>query len=172
MALIRCPECQGEISSTSKLCVHCGYILKKRKAKKESNQKPLSWGSLIFAIVCLVFFICLISHGLEEARINEYRFEFSSEYEMRELLKSGRWKLEQNGLYLDVYVEFNENTIIFVDEESNKTIRIEYELDYENSTILDWNEEFEYDVIYKNHSYYLRQNPKADKDSWILFKLY
>ncbi len=37
MALVRCPECQREVSDSGKVCVHCGYILPKAKAKKESN---------------------------------------------------------------------------------------------------------------------------------------
>lgn len=28
MALIRCPECNGEVSDTSSVCIHCGYKLK------------------------------------------------------------------------------------------------------------------------------------------------
>lgn len=33
MALIRCPECGNEISSTCDYCVHCGYRLKKSSPK-------------------------------------------------------------------------------------------------------------------------------------------
>lgn len=29
MAMIKCPECGNEISSTSKQCIKCGYILRK-----------------------------------------------------------------------------------------------------------------------------------------------
>ena len=32
MALIKCPECNKEISDTAKNCIHCGYVL-----KEESN---------------------------------------------------------------------------------------------------------------------------------------
>lgn len=35
MALIKCPECEKEISDMSELCIHCGYpILKKQEIKK------------------------------------------------------------------------------------------------------------------------------------------
>ncbi len=34
MALIRCPECRSEISSTCDYCVHCGYQLKKTPMKE------------------------------------------------------------------------------------------------------------------------------------------
>ena len=29
MALIACPECGGKISDQAKICVHCGYPLKR-----------------------------------------------------------------------------------------------------------------------------------------------
>ncbi len=34
MSLINCPECNREISNTSKKCIHCGYVLRKKKSKK------------------------------------------------------------------------------------------------------------------------------------------
>lgn len=34
MSLINCPECNREISNTSKKCIHCGYVLRKKKNKK------------------------------------------------------------------------------------------------------------------------------------------
>lgn len=31
MALMKCPECEREISNTSKICIHCGYPLHKKR---------------------------------------------------------------------------------------------------------------------------------------------
>ena len=37
MALIKCPECNKDISDECKVCIHCGYTLKKEK--KKNNEK-------------------------------------------------------------------------------------------------------------------------------------
>ena len=34
MALIKCPECNEDISGKSETCIHCGYILKGKESKK------------------------------------------------------------------------------------------------------------------------------------------
>ena len=31
MTLIKCPECQREISNSSKQCIHCGYPLSEKE---------------------------------------------------------------------------------------------------------------------------------------------
>lgn len=42
MALIRCPECNREISDGADTCPHCGYQLaKKREEQKETPFKPV-----------------------------------------------------------------------------------------------------------------------------------
>lgn len=37
MALIKCPECQKEISDKSSVCVHCGFPLKSQHTKERSE---------------------------------------------------------------------------------------------------------------------------------------
>ncbi len=39
MALMKCPECGKEVSDKSKVCIHCGYKIK-RKGRKEKKEKP------------------------------------------------------------------------------------------------------------------------------------
>lgn len=43
MALIKCPECNGEVSSKAEVCPHCGYSIKDyfEKQKQEEKQKEL-----------------------------------------------------------------------------------------------------------------------------------
>ena len=36
MALIKCPECKGQVSDTAESCPHCGYIISKSKGLKNS----------------------------------------------------------------------------------------------------------------------------------------
>ncbi len=44
MSLIKCPECNKEISDTSTQCIHCGYVLKKETNKTESIGKVIIHG--------------------------------------------------------------------------------------------------------------------------------
>lgn len=37
MALINCPECNKEMSDTIKKCPHCGFVIKKKKVKKDKS---------------------------------------------------------------------------------------------------------------------------------------
>ncbi len=37
MALMNCPECNKEMSDTIKKCPHCGFVIKKKKVKKEKK---------------------------------------------------------------------------------------------------------------------------------------
>lgn len=58
MALIKCPECTREISTTASLCPHCGYIMK----QSEANEfKKKATGELIGGIGCLIIGIPLVT---------------------------------------------------------------------------------------------------------------
>ena len=60
MALIKCPECNKEVSDTAKNCIHCGYVLKEEKditqsqtvviahEKGKSGKNNLNKGVMIF----------------------------------------------------------------------------------------------------------------------------
>ena len=39
MALIKCPECGGKVSSKANVCIHCGYPLKKKKENEEMKKE-------------------------------------------------------------------------------------------------------------------------------------
>jgi len=53
MALITCPECGKEISDTSKVCVHCGYKIKK---KMQLNDKFIGTSAIVcILIVALIY---------------------------------------------------------------------------------------------------------------------
>ena len=74
MALIRCPECNHEISDTAKFCPNCGYVMKQEepvqpepvkepekvkvpKPKKEKKSKPdkksVVWGLIGLLFTCI-----------------------------------------------------------------------------------------------------------------------
>ena len=39
MSIIKCPECGKEISSETKICLNCGYKIKKKRKKIKSIQQ-------------------------------------------------------------------------------------------------------------------------------------
>ena len=45
MALLKCPECQGAVSSEAHTCPHCGYPLKKVEPKKAKTPSLPDSGS-------------------------------------------------------------------------------------------------------------------------------
>ena len=42
MALIKCPECGGQVSSTAKLCPHCGFAVKDHLAEQNEANDELT----------------------------------------------------------------------------------------------------------------------------------
>ena len=187
MALISCPECGKSVSDTVKVCVHCGYRLKKAltldsksntvvlngtvKAAKRSKRFLVIGAVVIIAVMCL---ISISAKKAENERIARYRAEFSSETEMQELLRSGKWWLTSSGggYTLDAYMVFDGKEFTYVDTAGDYgPFDTEYTLDYENSTVL-VSGSFYYDIIEYDDDFYLRQNPKVDEDDWILHRLY
>ena len=65
MALIKCPECNKDISNTTKNCIHCGYVLKEENTIKQpqavviadekgkSAKNNLNKGVMIFIILSI-----------------------------------------------------------------------------------------------------------------------
>lgn len=72
MALIKCPECQREISDQSKSCPYCGYQLHRMSADEKSKIKKSVVGIVtIIAVIVLAVIIydaCTVS--TEELREN------------------------------------------------------------------------------------------------------
>lgn len=61
MALIKCPECQKEISEVAKSCPNCGYSLINKK-KKTNKQRIVG-----IAIILLLIFVNLVGNAGTEA---------------------------------------------------------------------------------------------------------
>lgn len=57
MALIKCPECQNEISDSIDTCIHCGYKLNNKKKTK------IIISLIIVTLVISVFIISNISNS-------------------------------------------------------------------------------------------------------------
>ncbi|NDL66663.1 zinc-ribbon domain-containing protein [Anaerotalea alkaliphila] len=78
MALIRCPECQREISDQSQSCPHCGYPLRASygsggsyQAGRVSDQEPSFGMALLgffFPLVGLILYLVLLNDQPGKAR--------------------------------------------------------------------------------------------------------
>ena len=94
---------------------------------------------------------------------------------MRNMLRSGNWSLTSfgGGYSIGGYVTFEHSFFNYFEDNNSDspTSRIQYKLDYKNSSILTTDGTFYYDVIYYKNDYYLRQNPNVEKEHWILFRL-
>lgn len=53
MALIKCPECENDISDQSEQCRFCGYPIKESKTTKKQSKRPA------IIIICIFLFISL-----------------------------------------------------------------------------------------------------------------
>ena len=71
MAMIKCPECNNDISDTAKKCVHCGYKFKKEINKKLTKTIIISVISLIVIIASIVTIILIVNKGNEQRRKRE-----------------------------------------------------------------------------------------------------
>lgn len=62
MALIKCPECNQEVSDQAKLCPHCGYKLPKINRKKFSQSKTKTKTIIILSILFSTLFVMWIGY--------------------------------------------------------------------------------------------------------------
>lgn len=77
MALFNCPECGKEISDTTKVCIHCGYVLNKKesimdKLKKIGKKKLIVIGAIAAVVVIFIMCVSLFSGGPIESEAAKY----------------------------------------------------------------------------------------------------
>ncbi len=66
MSLIKCPECQKELSSTVKTCIHCGFNLSQEEKTHDQETKKKSHsglGVLLISIFLVVGWVFYHSHN-------------------------------------------------------------------------------------------------------------
>lgn len=73
MALLKCPECGGDISTDAKTCPHCGKILREEQRGMPPNTTPVRTR----IIICNVIWIPLCAFG-----IAAFPFGYVSAYSM------------------------------------------------------------------------------------------
>lgn len=66
MAIIKCPECEHQISSKAEFCPNCGYPIIKRKIIVKQNQgcfmQTLNIGCLGFIILAVFFAVAIYTN--------------------------------------------------------------------------------------------------------------
>lgn len=66
MALIRCPECDKEISNTVDYCIHCGYKFNNKVIEENKDSQNISIHSsnkkrnILFIIIVIIIIICFL----------------------------------------------------------------------------------------------------------------
>jgi len=98
MALIKCPECDKEVSESAKSCPNCGYRLRKSvlKQKSTSNNK---W--IIFAVIAL----CILVIGI--GMFNILRRPDIPDNMSKKSYKLGVKAVEQVDAYLDGKITYS-----------------------------------------------------------------
>lgn len=124
MSLIKCPECEKEISSESKQCLNCGYKIKKHQIKKDKirlqnckiNKKSITIICIIIIIILLSILIIPIYNNMKvESVINDYyKNIIGGDYE-----KANEY-LDENYDYSNNDYFNTENTNIFLSKYSYK----------------------------------------------------
>ncbi len=137
MALVKCPECQKEISDTVKKCPHCGFKQNKSENKKlngileklKNNKKLSIIGAIFILILIIIIAIIIFISGRYERLINNVAEVLEDEgYNCRErsegyLCKKengdkeyefnlswdneGSWEIVLNYKYKDIRAEIN-----------------------------------------------------------------
>ena len=64
MALVKCPECDKEISDTTDVCIHCGYKI--NETNKQNTTNCLSKKGILIVIILLVILIIVFLNNKNE----------------------------------------------------------------------------------------------------------
>lgn len=99
MALIKCPECQKEISDTAPSCPNCGKILNAFTATRPKKKKRI-WIWVLVGFVLVVFMGALLSDDSDSPKAvatNEPAFtvtpdQICREYEENEIASDKKYK--------------------------------------------------------------------------------
>lgn len=79
MAMIQCPECGKEISSTADVCPKCGYGL--LKARQKRTEKKLWKIAGIIILVCIIGLAVVIASGGRSKKSGSGKFDAAPEQE-------------------------------------------------------------------------------------------
>lgn len=103
MALIKCPECNQEISSHASHCPNCGCPIETIKAEMRSIQKKkIKRGIPVFIFVVIVLLCCIVAYPfvrkvLNPGYYNHYKWGTAIESFQKEYPEDADLKSNQTG---------------------------------------------------------------------------
>lgn len=123
MALIKCPECEKEVSSSAVNCIHCGYPIAKymlqqkleSKLKRRSS-KPVQFNKKgILILVCIIAALTIVSLFLQKNRSDAFSDQEKAACEM--LINNFKYSsnIEVISGYIDDDCEYAYLTISHID---------------------------------------------------------
>lgn len=119
MALIKCSECGKDISDSSDICIHCGYVL--RKQLKCYQKKPFIIGTIVVVSILLIVFIvrkngdAKIDNNEVPSYIYDYILSKSTDDSYNDFstlddFTFANWSISNGTINDTVYVEVTNNT--------------------------------------------------------------
>lgn len=119
MALIKCPECNHEMSDTAKVCPNCGY----RACKKGAVQINAKVTGILITIVCVVAVILVIAGVIKKSKAK--REETQKEESRKEKTQQGTDENSAEALrhYIEMLVndgEIHEEIVAILGDNSSE----------------------------------------------------
>lgn len=98
MAIIKCPECEQQMSDNAKICPHCGYQYKKEKQKVYRKQIYKSKPFIAFALILLGVVIAISITAFQDYQRKAENERLRFERELDESIKDSQypWRQWQN----------------------------------------------------------------------------
>lgn len=115
MALIKCPECNREISDTAKTCPHCGYKLNAEQVRHRNKIIFRTIVSLSLLVVGIGSFIYTSSERAKEKQAQEAFNKFLQDSNMPQSYQDARyaivgthpnWELIDNSSSASIFINF------------------------------------------------------------------
>jgi len=133
MALIKCPECQKEMSDTLETCPHCGFIIKKpeivknQKTIEENERSPFS--SFLYVVILVILGIAILNKACTCDKV--------SSSNKNKVTSSSQSSDSSN--YINAGVRFSNNQIMITNNDSatwtNTNIKINDDYKYTIGTM-------------------------------------
>lgn len=114
MALIRCPECNQNISDKSKQCIHCGYPLNELKFEKQITINKIEYDATVLYEIIDLYKTSNEKNGVYRKLYDEIKkFDLSPEYISKlsnQIFETGVIPAEYNGQTQEEYI-IQKNTV-------------------------------------------------------------
>ena len=129
MALIKCPECEHEISDTAKKCPHCGYtmksVVKAITNNKDKYAKIIAILAIVLAIILIISICTPANIKLQNIKKENSKLEILFNLGIPMSTEDDSWRYENSGIkfhgipakYVTYDFEDNQYHFYFDDEE-------------------------------------------------------